>query len=187
MPMRYVVFFAAFVLAIAGCKTAPPTQYYTLNMESSGAAQAPVNLLVERGEVGEALSRRDIMIKEGPTQIEYYATSQWAAGLDELVRQKLQEEFGLPHEGRDTLLLTATVLAFEPIDVPGGADASAKFSVEVRSEAASRHDVPLLVKVYESRKKSATERPADVVQALSEITEAIAQQIAVDVAALKKG
>ncbi|MBI3119969.1 MAG: membrane integrity-associated transporter subunit PqiC [Candidatus Hydrogenedentes bacterium] len=174
-----------FLLALAGCKSAPPTKYYTLNMETSGRAQTPVNVVVSRVQVGEALSRRDIMIKQSPTQVEYYATNQWAAGLDELVRQKLQEEFGVPREGRPGLVLIATLLACEQIDVPGGADARVKLTAELRREEASRYDAPLLTKIYEARKKADTERPADVVQALSDLIEKIAEEIAQDTAALK--
>jgi len=172
------------LLLVTGCKTAPPTKYYTLNMESSGQAQAPLNLSVDRIQVGETLSRRDIMVKQSPTQIEYYATDQWAAGLDELVSRKLQEEFGHPASGRPTLLLQGTVLAFEQIDVPGGADAHVRLAVDIRDETSSRHDPPLMTKVYTARKKADTEHPRDVVHALSQLLETIAREIVTDVAAL---
>lgn len=171
-------------LLMAGCKSAPPTKYYTLDMTPSGAIAPAVHLIVDRIVVGEALSRRDIMIKEGPTKIEYYATDQWAAGLDEMVRQKLEEEFGRAPSSQRTLVLTGEVLAFEQIDTPGGADAHVKLSVELRDEQTSRHDAPLLQKAYEARKKADTERPQDVVRALSQLVENIAAEIVKDAQAL---
>jgi uncharacterized lipoprotein YmbA len=58
-------------------------------------------------------------------------------------------------------------------------------SVEVRDETASRHDTPLLTRVYESQQKADTERPEDVVQALSVLVEKIAQEIAKDLSGVQ--
>ena len=183
--MRFVWFGLLPALCLGACSTTPPTNYYTLEMVHSGLTQPSVNLLVSRISVGEALSRRDIMIKESPTKIEYYATTQWAAGLDEMVREKLEEEFGPRVAGRPSFSLTGHIQAFEQIDTPGGADARVKLLVELREEQASRHDPPLLLKTYEAQKKAATARPEDVVHALSQLVETIAASIAEDAAGIQ--
>jgi len=184
--MRRTLTVILLAVLAGACASTPPTEYYTLDMQPSRQVQAPVNISIARIMVGEALSRRDIMIKESPTRIEYYATSQWAAGLDEMVRQKLEEEFGSRVEGRPSYALSGQILAFEQIDAPGGADARVKLAIELRGEQASRHDAPALIKTYEAQKKANTERPQDVVLALSQLVEAIAAEIAADAAALQQ-
>ena len=70
---------------MAGCASAPGPNLYTLNMAPSAEASSVVNITVGRLRVAEALQNKRILIKKSPTEIEYYAAAQWAAGLDELL------------------------------------------------------------------------------------------------------
>ena len=177
-------FLAVAVAALVGCASSPPPRYYTLNMEPSGGATVPCNIDVERLRPSEPLSRKEILIKTSPTEIEYYASHQWAANLGELVKEKLESEFGQDLDDRKTIVISGTILAFEQIDVPGGAEVHIKLEVEFRPEGAGRHEAPLAEKRYEIRARTQTTRPGDVVKALSHGLGQIAAEIADDVGRL---
>jgi uncharacterized lipoprotein YmbA len=165
---------------LSACASAPKINYYTVSMEPSGRAQPTVDIEVERLQTTDALSRNQILIATSTTTIDYYATDVWAAGVGELVQLKLQAEFGPPTEGRTTFLLSGTVLAFEQIDTPGGADALTRLEVEVRDASVKRYDPPVLSKTYEARLPAANANAAAVAAALSKCLEQIAAEIATD-------
>ncbi|MCC6144251.1 MAG: membrane integrity-associated transporter subunit PqiC [Candidatus Hydrogenedentes bacterium] len=169
------------VACAAGCVTAPGTRYYTLDM-TRAAQDSPVNLVVDRLQASEALTRKNILIKNTPTQVEYYAADEWAADVAEMITQKLESEFGPRAEGRPTLLLSGTVLAFEQVDASGGAQAHARLALELRTERGSRLDQPLLEKTYEVLLPAAAPQPNAVVVALGEGLEQIAAEIMADAA-----
>lgn len=113
----------ALLIAVAGCASGPATRYYTLDMKSSGGAKPAVNVSVDIFRVAEALARRNILIMKKPTQIEYYAVDEWAAGLEEIVAEKLNAEFGPRQDGRKTIVLSGAIHAFGQVDTPGGVEA----------------------------------------------------------------
>jgi ABC-type uncharacterized transport system auxiliary subunit len=165
---------------LSACASAPNVDYYTVSMEPSGQARPTVGIEVERLQTTDALSRNQILIATSPTTIDYYATDLWAAGVGELVQLKLQAELGPPVEKRVAFLLSGTVLAFEQIDTPGGADALARLEIEVRDASAKRYDPPVLSKTYEARLPAANANPSAVAAALSKCLEQIVAEIATD-------
>ena len=164
----------------AGCAHSPEPRFYTLDMTPSGKAIPSCNIEVERLRPHDALTRVDLMVKTSPTQIEYYALDRWAATLSELVPEKLRAEFGPHVNGRRTLVLSGTILAFEQVDTEEGAKAHVKLDLELRNEQDSRYAAPLLQKVYEIAVPAGQPAPAEVVRALSAGLEALAAQITAD-------
>ncbi|MBI5090976.1 MAG: membrane integrity-associated transporter subunit PqiC [Candidatus Hydrogenedentes bacterium] len=170
---------------ITGCVSAPPPQYFTLNMEPSGKARAEKNNLdVDHLLPAEALIRNQILIKKNPTEIEYYKRAMWAERVDAVVREKLEAEFGPKNDSRPTFILSGDLLAFEQLDTEGGADAHIKMALEFRPAGSSRYDKPTFSKTYEIRVTAKTRSPGAVVEALSQGVEQIAAQIVADGKAL---
>ncbi len=172
---------AVAVCLLSACASAPKIDYYTLAMEPSGQARPTVNLVVGRLQTTEALGRSQILISTSSTEVDYYATDLWAGSVGELVQQKLAVEFGPPVEGRRTLKVSGTVLAFEQVDVGSGAEGRVKLQIEVRDAAIKQYEKPLLEKTYEVRRSASMPSAAAVVVALSECIEQIAAEIATDV------
>jgi len=171
-------------LLLVACASTPKINYFTPAMESSGKAQATVNLQVERLRTTEALGRSQILISTSPTEIEYYANDHWAGSVAELVQQKLTVEFGPPVEGRRKLSVSGIVLAFGQVDVSGGAEGRVKLHIEVRDPEKRRFAQPLLEKTYEVSRSASKPGSAAVVVALSQSVEEIAAEIAADVSSL---
>ncbi len=167
-----------------GCAHTPEPRYYTLNMTPSGTVHPDCNIEVDRLRPHDALTRTDILVKKSPTQIEYYALDRWAATLSELIPEKLQAEFGDPDPQRRTIAVSGTILAFEQVDRPDGADAHIKLELDLRNEGASRYDTPLLRKLYEVTLPANAAEPAAVVETLSKGLEEIAAEIAADAGAV---
>ena len=167
-----------------GCKSAPPTQYFTVSMDRAAQAPPALNVTVDRFRASEALARPQILIKKSPTQVDYYLAQEWAAGVDELVEQKLRAELGAPREGLREIVVAGEVLSFEQVDVAGGAEAHLKLLVQFRENAGSRYDQALLEKTYDMRKPAASATAAAVVEALSAALEDAAAEIARDAATL---
>ena len=171
------------LLVLAGCASTPSIQYFTLNMTPAGTPGG-VNIVVDDLRVSEAVTRKDIMIKTSPTEVEYYATAQWVASLSELVAEKLQAEFGPAAGEGPVLLLSGRLLAFEQVDVNGGAQAHLKLAVTLADSGASRSEPPLLEKAYVVREPADAAAPGAVVRALSACVEQAAARIQADAAAL---
>jgi len=182
--MRAMPVLSVVLCVLSACASAPKIDYYTLGMESSGQTQPDVNLVVERLRTTEALARSQIMISASATQVEYYATDQWAGSVGETVQQKLAAEFGPLVEGRRTLTLSGTVLACEQVDVAGGAEARMKLGIVIRDPEKPRYEAPLLEKNYEARRSVPEPSSAAVVKGLSQCAERIAAEIAADVSTL---
>jgi ABC-type uncharacterized transport system auxiliary subunit len=172
------------LLVAAGCATVKGVRYYTLDMKPTGATPSAVNLSVDYFRVAEALARRNLLIMKKPTQIEYYAVDQWAAGIEEIVAEKLNAEFGPKQDGRKAILVSGTILAFEQVDTPGGVDAYIKLSALFRDGDATRYDTPLLEKTYEIRQPASANNAPSVVLALSECLAKIAHEMVTDAGTL---
>jgi len=169
---------AAYVLA--GCATSPPMRYYTLDMQCASTAPHGVHIGIEHLRLAQPLARREIMIQASPTQLDYYALDQWAATLDELVAHKLEAEFGECAEATRDLVLRGRILAFNQVDVPGGAQAHAKIAVALYEPGARLHEPPLFEKTYEARGPATEPTAPAVVEALSRCLEEVAAAIVED-------
>jgi len=174
----------ALVLALAGCASAPKMNYYTLDMRPA-APQGPENgIAIDRLRVTDALAGRNILIHTSPTQIEYYAVDQWAAGLDDLLREKLEAEF---HAGSTPAKFVASgeLLDFGQEDTPEGPQACLRATFEYRTRAMGHYDEPLLRKTYEFRVPAGAADAVSVVKALSRCAEELAGAMAADARALR--
>jgi uncharacterized lipoprotein YmbA len=180
--MRGNVGLIAVVCALTACASAPKISYYTLAMDPSGEVEPAVNLVVEGVRTTDALGRSQIMIQASPTEIEYYATAQWAGDLAGMVREKLIAEFGPAVEGRRTLAVSVMVLSCEEVDGAGSAAARMQLRVTLRDLDEKRYREPLLEKTYEASRPVARPAPGAVVEGLSLCAEAIAAEIAADAA-----
>ncbi len=179
--MRKIAYAFVAVLA-AGCASSPAARYYTLDMQPSGRPRPQVNVDVDRLRPAEALARRDILVKTSPTQIEYYVSDRWAAGLGELVAEKLEAEFGEDLEARETVVITGTILSFEQVDIAGGAEAHIKLALSFRKEAEGPYAAPFLEKVYELTIPADGADAGAAVKALSRGLEDVADLIASEIA-----
>ena len=168
----------------AGCATSPSPSLYTLNMAPSATAGSPVNITEGRLRIAESLHNKRILIKKSPTEIEYYATAQWAANLDELLREKLAAEFGPFETDRPTYVISGSLQAFEQIDMPGGIEAHVKMALEVRKDGESQYSTPEISRVYVVTLPVANESAGNVVEVLSACLESVARDIVADIAAL---
>ncbi len=178
MKLKWLV--TAVLFTVLACASAPKIDYYTLDMVSSGQARTGVELVVERLQTTEALSRSQILIQASATRVEYYATDRWSGSLGELVQQKLIAEFGEPAEGSKKLVLSGTIVAFEQVDGTAGATARVELRAKVREADSKRFQEPVLEKVYRATMPLGKAGPDAVVKGLSRCLEQIAAQIAED-------
>lgn len=171
------------ILGLAGCASVPKMNYYTLDMRPSAPQGPEDGIAIDRLRITDSLAGRNILIHASPTQIEYYAVDQWAAGLDDLLREKLETEF---HAGTAPMKYVASgdLLDFGQEDTPEGPQARLRATFEYRTRAMGRYDEPLLRKTYEFRLPAKSADAASVVQALSRCAEELAAAMAADVRAL---
>jgi len=174
---------------IPGCATAPPQQYFTLDMRPSGTVQTPLTIEVGMINIAEPLAQKNILIRKSPTEVEYYAVGQWIGSLDELLREKLEAELGAPVGAKRMMVLTADLFAFEQVDLVAdgqapGAEAYIKIEVKLREAGKSRYTAPLLQKIYDVHVPVADATVNGLVVALSRAVEQLAAQIAADAAKL---
>jgi len=183
--MKRLIAIIALAGLAAGCATSPIPSLYTLNMSPSANAGSPVNIAVTRLRVAESLHNKRILIKKSPTEIEYYAMAQWAASLDEILREKLAVEFGPVDPARETFVISGMLQAFEQVDMPSGDTARVKMDLQVRREGESQYSTPEIAKVYEVERPVSGTSAAGVVEALSACLEVLARDIVADIAALQ--
>ncbi len=169
----------------AGCATSPSSNLFTLDMAPSEAAGSPVNIAVGRLRIAESLHNKRILIKKSPTEIEYYAAAQWAASLDELLREKLASEFGPVDTARQTYVLSGALQAFEQVDMESGNVAHVKLALEIRKQDVSQYATPEIAKTYEVTLLVKGGSAGSVVKALSTCLETAARDIVADIAALQ--
>jgi uncharacterized lipoprotein YmbA len=175
MTKKHVISMMVLVTMV-GCASVTPTRYYTLDMTPSGKVTPSGALHVDRVNLSQALSRKEILIKKSPTEVEYYAADQWVAGLDQLVAQKLNAEFGHAVSSDQTIIsLSIDVQAFEQIDTEEGADAYLQIIVDALQNNRER---TTFTEVFEIRTTLTSQKPVDVVQALSDGLEEVAVKIA---------
>ncbi len=168
------------VLLSLGCVSSPAPRYYTLDMAASGHVRSRANVTIEVIEVAEALQRDAIIILSSPTSIEYYAADQWASGLHELVRQKLEAELEPAEDDAPRLALHVYVRFFGQVDTDHGPMARAVLHVETRIPRQSRYEEPLTEREYTVEQDADDDSANSVVAALSRCLEKIALYIARD-------
>lgn len=178
MKAKWLV--AAALFTLTACASAPKIDYYTLDMAASGNVRSDADIVVERLQTTEALSRSQILIQSSPTRVVYYATDRWAGSIGELAQQKLTAEFGEPGAGSKNLVLSGTVVAFEQVDGPGGASAKVELRARVRDAASKRFEEPMLEKAYVASRPLGTAGPDQVAAGLSRCLEQIAAEIVAD-------
>lgn len=183
--MKNIVTIALLAGLVAGCATSPTPSLYTVDMTPSDGAGSPVNITLERLRVAESLHNKRLLIKTSPTEIEYYATAQWAASLDEILQEKFAAEFGPLKPGRTTYAVSGTLQAFEQVDMPSGNEAHVKIHLEVRPDGESQYSEPLINNVYDVSRPLNGGGPGDLVETLSACVEDIARAIVADIAALQ--
>jgi uncharacterized lipoprotein YmbA len=171
------------VAACAGCASTT-TQHFTLDMRPSESA-SPGQLAARHFTVADALANMNIPVRTGPTTLEYYEGVQWAGSLEDLLKEKFQAEFGASVAADGARVIDGHVLAFEQVDLPGGAaEAHCKIEVQVRAAGDSRYAKPLLAKVYDVSSPMAVVTPGTLTESLSRCVEQIAAQVRADVAGL---
>ncbi len=178
--MRYSALPILLLLLLNGCISTPPPQYYTLDMTSSGRANPAVNISIESIDVAAALQKESILIMASPTTVEYYAQEQWVAGLHELVRRKLEVEFGPKNDTLPTFGMWLSVLSFEQVDSPEGPQAHVSIDVTIRPPRESRYSEPLFEKNYTIIRLAQDATVNALVEMLSRCLEKLACEIARD-------
>lgn len=169
-------------LMLSACLSTPENRYYTLAMRPSESTQPTFQIEVGRFHASDALARPELLIQASPTRVEYYAVDQWASDLAEMVQEKLQIEFG-PADA-PAYRVEGDILAFEQVDLEGGADAHVKLRVRAYDANESRSAAPILRKTYDEMTPAAAATPEEVVSALSHALELIAVQIAADLSTI---
>ncbi len=184
--MKKLLTVLALLGLMAGCATSSPTpRLFTVDMSPSAEAGSPVNIRISRLRVAEPLQSKRILIKKSATEIEYYATAQWAANLDEVLREKMAAEFGPTDTERPTFVLSGMLQSFEQVDMPGsGNEAHVKLALEVRKDGVSQYSPPEISKIYEVSVPLEGESAGDVVDGLTTCLETIARTIVTDISAL---
>lgn len=167
------------VCAAAGCVRSAETRFYQLDLTPSGAVAGGAGLEIGRLEVADDLARRDILVQKDATEIEYYADAQWAVSVPELVRRKLEAEFGRAAAGEPGVLVDGEVQAFQQVDVPGGAEA--RVTLHLRFRKGSQ---VVFQNLYSRQVPAGSPSPRAVAQVLSRALEAIAADVAADAAGL---
>ncbi len=180
MDRKYCV--ATLMACIAGCLSVSEPNYYTLDMRASGRVEALFVLESVRIRPGEAVSRREIMIRTSPTEIEYYATQLWAADLGEQLSEKLKTEFGPTDASAAAVNIDGDLLAFEQVDTNDGADARVKLDLLVTVDSDTGGEPHSFSKIYETVVTAEAQAAPAIVEALSRGLEKIAAELAEDLA-----
>lgn len=172
------------LMAAVSCATAPPVNYYTLDMSRHmGESQHP-EIVVGDIERADSVSRDELMVRAHTGEARRITGHVWVACPAELVREKLRAEFDAFEIDAPSFRMTGTLRAFEQYGV--GSDVKGRVQIEVRVrpwEYEGRGDV-LLERTYEASTPSASSRPGDVARALSRSVEAIARELAEDLGEL---
>ncbi len=179
-------------LGAVACMTLPKPLYFTLNMSTAPGEGAGYTALENRQvavdsiRVTDKLVRRDILIRLGETEVEYYHDTKWVARPSDLVAEKLAAEFMPPPrsaaDAPPVLLLYGDLLAFEQVDADDGSVyAHIRLRAGLRPEGRGRH-AAVHERLYEFLEPVAADGPMPkaVVEELSHGLEVIAAEIARD-------
>jgi len=177
---------AAIVVSVpfGGClsTSVPDYRYYTLDMRPGSGVETDLWVRSVRIRTAEALANDDILIRTGPTTIEYYALDRWASGLEEQLAEKLSAEFAQRRTQDNVLDIEGTVFAFEQSEV--GEEVTGRVKLQLDVEINGR---PAIAKTYTAETPARAASASAAVVALSRATEQIIQELAVDIAAVRSG
>ena len=189
LPLALVLLLA---LGTVACMTLPKPLYFTLDMSTAPGEGAGYTALDQRQvsidtiRVTDKLVRRDILIRLGETEVEYYHDTKWVARPSDLVAEKLAIEFMPPPrtaaDAPPVLLLYGDLLAFEQVDaVDGSVYAHIRLRAGLRPEGRGRH-AAVHERLYEFLEPVTADGPMPkaVVEVLSHGLEVIAAEIAQD-------
>lgn len=179
-------------LGAVACATLSKPLYFTLDMSTAPGEGAGYTVLEHRQvsvdtiRVTDKLVRRDILIRVGETEVEFYQDTKWVARLSDLVAEKLAAEFMPPPQAAGgtppVLLLHGELLAFEQVDAADGSVyAHIRLRAELRPKGRGRH-AAVHERLYEFLEPVAAgdPMPKAVVEELSQGLEVIAAEIARD-------
>ncbi len=170
---------------LSGCASAPQYRYYTIDMTPRAELTPPVRIEGVRISINQALQRPEIMIRTSPTQVEYYAIDRWASGLEEQIAGKINTEFASASSDLQPFNITATLMAFEQVDTPAGPEVLVKLDANIQPSFDATGQEPIFLrKLYVVTRPAAAPGAAAAVEALSRATEAIASEMAADIAAV---
>ena len=172
--------------AVPTTPIAPAVHLYTLDMTPSGNVQCKYNVMFDRIQPHDSLTRADILIVRNETTVDRYPHDRWASGLAELVPEKLTAEFGHPVEGRKTLSVGGMISGFEQIENDGGTPASlVKLNLEFRW-ADAVPNLPVFRRMYEAKVPHEGPGALAAVKAMSRAVEQIAVVVAADIDELQE-
>ena len=172
------------LMAAVGCASAPPLNYYTLDMSRHMAEGQHPEIVVGDIERADSVSRDELMVRARTGEVQYITGHVWAACPAELVREKLRAEFDAFEAAEPAFEITGTLRAFEQYGVGPDMEGRVLIQLRVRAWTEEGGGEVLLDQVYEARTAPASPRPGDVARALSRSVEAIARELADDVAEL---
>ncbi|MDZ4858585.1 MAG: ABC-type transport auxiliary lipoprotein family protein [Candidatus Hydrogenedentes bacterium] len=163
----------------------PPTvelvRLYTLDMTPSGNAQCKHNVVFDRVAPHDSLTRADILIVRGQTEVDHFPNERWASSLAELVPEKLSAEFGPAQDDRRTVRVSGAVTGFEQSETEGLREGYVKLALEFRWSDIVTDPIR---RTYAVRIPVDGEGAPALVKSLSRAVEDIAARIAADINAL---
>ncbi len=182
--MRKIVGLYVAMVVLTGCASVPESSLYTLDMVSAREAAGHFEYVDVRLRPSNAVGRPEIVIKSSPTRLEYYALHKWAGDLGALVNEKIQSELGQNPDSPYQAALSGTILAFEQVDTPQGADVHIKLDVELEAGRILKPGRATARRLYEIRITAAEATAEAVVEALSRGLETIAGEMEQDLIVL---
>lgn len=170
--------------AVVGCATAPPVNYYTLDMSRHMAENQHPEIVVGDIERADSVSRDELMVRARTGEARRITGHVWAACPADLVREKLRAEFDAFEAAEPVFEVEGELLAFEQYGA--GPDMEGRVLVQLRVRAWTEEGggEVLLEQVYQAGTPPASSRPGDVARALTRSVEAIARELAEDMAEL---
>lgn len=162
---------------------APPVRLYSLDMKPSGNVACKYNVMFDRIQPHDSLTRADILILRDETLVDRFPNDRWASGLAELVPEKLAAEFGHPDDTRKTINIGGMINGFEQTESGGKRAALVKLDLVFRW-ADTVSEKPALRRIYEADVPIEGDGALGAVHALSRALEKIAVQVASDINAL---
>jgi len=179
-------------LGVVACATLSRPLYFTLDMSTPPGEGAGYTALEQRQvsvdtiRVTDKLVRRDILIRIGETEVEFYQDTKWVARPSDLVAEKLAAEFMPPPKSAGdappVLLLHGDLLAFAQVHAADGSVyAHIRLKARLRTKGRGRHEA-VHERLYEFREPVSAHgsMPKVVVEKLSHGLEVIAAEIARD-------
>ncbi|GMU92348.1 MAG: hypothetical protein AMXMBFR4_14060 [Candidatus Hydrogenedentota bacterium] len=171
----------ALVVLLAGCVGSAPPRLYTLDLDSPGGVAGEFNVEFARLRPDAHLARNELLLRKGPSEVDYYRLDQWAGNVGDLVARKLNSAFGTGEAGRPSIAVSGQVLRFEMEQQTDSAvRAVARLALEFRRKGSSPYEEPLLKKMYDAVEPLDTAAPSALAMGLSRCVDRIALAVADD-------